>query len=182
MPAQSFKPSNQKTMQSRINELYRELIEQGDFTPSASGLPEKALEQEIRDEILIYFEEQFEEPIPEERFAIPPDFMYFLLLLQDGFIHFGDEYGLSILGWKRVVADTKYWADIDCDISSQKEIWLSVGEYSDRHWLFICCDPESRNFGKVVDAYDNTPWNDYEILDYVGEFPAFLEWASRFKN
>lgn len=89
-------------------------------------------------------------------------------------------YTLYVWSAKGVIINTELWLG-DFHINrSKKEAWICVGEYSDKHWYFLCCDANSPNYEKVADGYDNTPWNDYEMLDIDDEsYLSFLNYALR---
>ena len=168
-------------MNSNIAKLLEKVVEQGGLTempqPSTS-----AIEEEIVTALGSYFQSIFK--VESVSLKIPEDYLTFLTLLGDDAadVHFGGDYGTYVWSWEQVIKNTKYWADIDFYISedestsSKKEIWLHIGDYSDKHWYFLCCAPNSPNYGKVMDGHDNTPWNEYNAL--YREADSFTEFLS----
>ena len=113
-------------------------------------------------------------------FVLPKDFKIFIQQFGNEAVNIGGTYGIYVWSWEGVISNTELWLG-DFDINrSKKEAWLCVGEYSDKHWYFMCCDPSSPNFGKVADGHDNTPWNMYDYLDIDDEsFTHFLKYVLR---
>ncbi len=62
------------------------------------------------------------------------------------------------------------------EAKSPREVWLVVGEHSDKHWFYLCCDAASPHYGCVADGEDTSPWNVYGDVDI--DFKTFSEFLT----
>lgn len=160
-----------------MKELIKKLRAKGTNNQSPI-IDEPNISKEIVEKLRPIFAKEFQ--TNDFEFVLPEDFKTFIQQFGNEAANIGGTYGLYVWSWKGVIINTELWLG-DFDIKrSKKEAWLCVGEYSDKHWYFMCCDPTSPNFGKVADGYDNTPWNMYDYLDIDDEsFTHFLEYVVR---
>lgn len=139
------------------------------FKPKAN----ETIPLELYSQMEAFFAELFQ--TSDFQFALPDDFAQFLKYFGDGYVRLARYRGGFIWDWHNIISETKSFADIGFNQRSNKEAWLVLGEYSDKHWYFLCCDPSSPHFGKVSDGEDSSPWNNIELLDHDFEsFTVFL--------
>ncbi len=136
----------------------------------------------------------------DTNFVFPDYFQDYLILLKNRHFSFGDPYGYYLLSPDAIILDTKCFLESKhvrvpvgkgnslCGKARQQEqyreydeIWIEIGGRGDKHWFFLCCDKASRNYGKVMDGYDNTPWHCYEHLEKIADtFLMFLSYSIKY--
>ena len=157
-------------------ELVKKLrSEQGEtqFTPAIDA----SVPQKLSVEIEKLFFDLFQ--TTEFQFELPADFSAFIQLFGEGDAHLTRSEGGILYDWRAIVQHTDMVAAADFDGDrSQQSVWLVLGEYSDKHWYYLCCDPISPDFGKVADGEDVSPWNPHLRawdLDFFETFTVFLQ-------
>ncbi|MCP4441900.1 MAG: hypothetical protein GY810_23580 [Aureispira sp.] len=146
-----------------MEEIIQELIALGKVYGEKETYENQDIIQKIYTTLTPFFEKEFEQAISKEQFLIPEDYKGFLLTLGGRTIELGGNYGTAFFNAETVIANTEHWGGVG---DSVKEVWLNIGEYSDKHWYFLCCDSTSTSYGKIVDGYDATPWMGYNFLDF----------------
>lgn len=93
-----------------------------------------------------------------ERLAVPEDYLYFLTLSK-GTWRRGGDYGLYLYSADAVLADTSYGCDCFAENRPQDAgMWITIGHWSDRHDIMLCCDCHLSLFGTIIDCNDDHPW------------------------
>ena len=130
------------------------------FTPTV----DESIPNKLFAELHPYFAHLFQ--TSELQFALPDDFSAWLKRFGDGHVHLSRSAGGILYDGSAIIANTKSLARGEFPPRRAKnEAWLVLGEYSGKHWYYLCCDPTSPHFGKVADGEDTSPWDDYDALD-----------------
>lgn len=92
----------------------------------------------------------------------------------------GDAYALRLYDASGVLESTQYDAELWTHDREEHDpapgAWLSIGWWSDKHALCLCCDSESALFGQVHDFHDAHPWLNGEGAGWL-EADTFLEYV-----
>ncbi len=98
------------------------------------------------------------------RWSRDPDNAYSLRLYDAGVIEHTTEY------------DAEMWTQDREEHDPQPGAWLTIGWWSDKHAICLCCDSESSAFGQVHDFHDDHPWLGGEDAGWL-EGDTFLEYV-----
>ena len=113
--------------------------------------------------------------MPNSQFEIPPDYRYFLSIASAGW-RCDKGLGFYFYPPQIVIYNTKagYELSDDDEIPPEQNTWIELGHWSDKHDVFLCCDPLDPHFGTVVDCHDGHPWFSAEVCSPVA--PDFLSY------
>ena len=116
------------------------------------------------------------------RVEIPIDYARFLILAGGARRH-GHEYGTWLYGPASVGRATEGSCRSTADRRpTDATLWLTIGDYSDRHEMTLCCDRSDPRFGTVIDGHDDHPWHDGGYCDEVASsFTGYLVWLQEHK-
>ncbi len=109
--------------------------------------------------------------------ALPNAFVGFLQYFGEGYAYLSGAPNVFLWDWKDIIRETEMITAADyIEGKSAREEWLVIGEHSDKHWYYLCCDATSPSFGCVADGEDTSPWNLHSAVDiYFKSFSEFLE-------
>jgi hypothetical protein len=81
-------------------------------------------------------------------------------------------YGFNWHTPRHIAGETKFLNDLWWDeYEPEKGLWACVAHWSDKHDIWMCCQPGHPQFGALVDCHDGHPWVDqYPEGDSLADF------------
>lgn len=114
---------------------------------------------------------------PQSRLQLPADYRDFLLVVGNR-LNRGGTYGHWWYLPESVLAETQYWHDLYADAWREHRRavgWVLVAHYSDKHDIYLCCNPDLARYGHVIDCHDDAPWGaDHDHWAEAESFTGYL--------
>ena len=174
-----------------ITELIGQLKQHGAWIgrkPEKAWLKEYVVDT-LKENFEMYYEDRphghwnegrtvFTEPID-----LPDEYIDFLREAQFESAQLGGPYGMTVFCGTTMLYRTINWMNVHDGKEYEPRYWINMAERGDKGFIYMCCDTKSKFYGKVVEFYDDAPWNhkssvpeDGEPGDEVyGTFTEFLE-------
>jgi hypothetical protein len=158
-----------------IRDLWTQVKHRYQSGYSAPDSPEEILAAEKA--LQEHYAQQLKQPVA---FAFPEALKEFLGIVGPELNCVGSygerAYGFYWYDAAMIASDTidlnDLWWD-EYEYQEAKGLWACIAHWSDKHDIWICCQPQHPQFGKIVDCHDGHPWVDQDPeTDSLAEFLA----------